>query len=300
MSDQSTDTVPDLEVLKIDSWTGEISPADRERAVSALEGGQVVYLPRLPFALEPEEREFLRPESSDGKAKNISYDPSTGTGRGGSYDEATTRRLNAMLARYAAMSERLVKALCVDYAENLRIGRTSYRPAQVRDRASSYRKDDKRLHVDAFPSSPMGGRRILRVFSNVNPEGLARVWHVGEPFEAYARRFLPQVGRQWPGTAWAMQMLRITKGRRTPYDHIMLQLHDLGKADEAYQKGGPQAEIRFPPGTTWMTYTDSTLHAALIGQYAFEQTFYLDPEAMRHPELSPLRVLERLTGHALV
>lgn len=300
MSDHQTGTVPELAVLQVDSWDGGYSAEERDLALTALESGHVVYMPSLPFVVAPEEREFLTPGASDGKAKNISYDPRTGTGRGGSYDASGTARLNAMLARFAAQAESLVKGLCVEYAETLATGRTSYRPAQVRDRESSYRKDDKRLHVDSFPSSPMGGRRILRVFSNINPEGVDRVWHVGEPFEAYARRFLPRVGRQWPGAAWAMQQLGITKGRRTPYDHIMLQLHDRGKADEDYQRNGPQREVRFPPGTSWMTYTDAALHAALVGQYALEQTFYLDPEAMHDPGQSPLRTLERLTGRALV
>jgi hypothetical protein len=31
-----------------------------------------------------------------------------------------------------------------------------------------------------------------------------------------------------------------------------------------------------------------------------EQTFHLPVAAMTHPERSPLRVLERLAGHALV
>ena len=35
----------------------------------------------------------------------------------------------------------------------------------------TWRKDDTRLHVDSFPATPSGGRRILRVFSNVNPDG---------------------------------------------------------------------------------------------------------------------------------
>ena len=56
----------------------------------------------------------------------------------------------------------------------------------------SWRADDRRLHVDAFPSRPNYGERILRVFTNVNPDGEPRVWRVGEPFEAVARRFLPR------------------------------------------------------------------------------------------------------------
>ena len=49
--------------------------------------------------------------------------------------------------------------------------RTSFRPGAIETRALSPRKDDKRLHVDAFPSSPVQGRRIFRVFTNAHPAG---------------------------------------------------------------------------------------------------------------------------------
>ena len=63
---------------------------------------------------------------------------------------------------------------------------------QVSTRKQSVRADDRRLHVDAFPSRPNYGERILRVFTNVNPDGEPRVWRVGEPFEDVAPRFLPR------------------------------------------------------------------------------------------------------------
>jgi hypothetical protein len=49
-----------------------------------------------------------------------------------------------------------------------------------------------------------------------------------------------------------------------------------------------------------MLFTDNVLHGALKGQYAFEQTFWLDVNAMREQERSPLRVLERLHERKLV
>ena len=71
--------------------------------------------------------------------------------------------------------------------------KTSLRPVEVSGRRQSWRKDDTRLHVDSFPSQPSCGKRILRVFSNVNPDGRPRVWKVGEPFEAVARKFWPEL-----------------------------------------------------------------------------------------------------------
>ena len=60
------------------------------------------------------------------------------------------------------------------YKGHLTRGNSSFRPSQVATRVTSWRKDDTRLHIDAFPSNPMHGTRLLRVFSNVNPSGQPR------------------------------------------------------------------------------------------------------------------------------
>jgi hypothetical protein len=145
----------------------------------------------------------------------------------------------------------------------------------------------------------MRGARILRVFTNVNPSGKPRVWHLGEPFEAFASRFLPKVPRPIPGRAWIEATLGITKGQRALYDHIMLHLHDQGKYDAEYQREAPRQEIAFASGSTWAAFTDQVLHAATGGQFALEQTFELPVAALLKPDLAPLRVLERLTGRTL-
>jgi hypothetical protein len=76
-------------------------------------------------------------------------------------------------------------------------------------------------------------------------------------------------------------------------------LHDLAKADAEFQRTSPQAQIEFAPGTTWVVYSDQVLHAAFSGQHLLEQTFLLDVDHLKHPQTSPLRTLERLTGRAL-
>ncbi len=80
----------------------------------------------------------------------------------------------------------------------------------------------------------------------------------------------------------------------------MLQLHDAMKRDADYQNATAQAEFRFPAGCTWLVYTDLVPHAAMSGQHAFEQTFYLPVEAMDDPSKSPQRVLESMMGRSLV
>jgi hypothetical protein len=208
--------------------------------------------------------------------------------------------LQKFLGRFAEHAKGLMNHLLPTYAPALEWGRTSYRPVQISNRATSARKDDRRLHVDAFPASPNGGKRIIRVFSNINPKNEGRVWRVGEAFETVAKTFLPRVKKPFPGKAQLLKTLRITKQFRSLYDHYMLQMHDRMKMDGDYQKRAQQTEVHFPAGCSWIVQTDQVSHAALKGQYVLEQTFYLPVEAMVDPGRSPLRVLEGLLGRELV
>ena len=266
---------------------------------AVLENGGVLSFPQLPFALSEAERSFLDPRWTDGKAKNISVRWPAGEMRGAAGDGAALAALRAMIVRYAESSERLALRLLPHYRGHLRRGNTSFRPVDVAGRASSWRQDDTRLHVDAFPSNPTHGTRLLRVFCNVHPAGRPRQWRVGEPFEAHAARYLAEIGRPWPGAAWLLEKLGITKRRRTEYDHLMLQLHDRAKSDAAFQRSSPQAAVDFAPGTTWLVFSDQVLHAAMGGQHMLEQTFYLEVEHQQRPATSPRRTLERLTGRTL-
>jgi hypothetical protein len=270
------------------------------RGVEAVvEDGRVLSFPRLAFALAEGERKFLDERWADGHAKNISVRWPSGELRGAAAEGADLDALRALIVRYAEQAEAFVLRLFPHYTGHLRRGNSSFRPAEVATRQTSWRKDDTRLHVDAFPSNPMHGTRLLRVFSNVNPAGRPREWRVGEPFEDHARRYLPKIGRPLPGSAWLMHALGVTKRRRTEYDHVMLQLHDRGKADLDFQRSGPQARVDFAPGTTWVVYSDQVLHAAMGGQHMMEQTFYLDVDNQQRPATSPLRVLERLLERPL-
>ena len=270
------------------------------RGVEAVvEAGEVLRFPYLPFALLESELRFRDPRWADGKAKNISVRWPGGEMRGAAGTGPELAALKAMLVRYAEQAQALVLRLFPHYAGHLRRGNTSFRPFDVGTRQSSWRKDDTRLHVDAFPSNPMQGTRLLRVFCNVNPSGKPREWRVGEPFEAHARRYLPSIARPLPGSAWLLAQTGITKRRRTEYDHVMLQLHDRAKADAAFQRDSPQARVNFAPGTTWVVYSDQVLHAAMGGQHMLEQTFYLETEHQQRPDASPRATLERLLGREL-
>ena len=270
------------------------------RGVEAtLEAGDVLRFPHLAFALLESELRFRDPRWTDGKAKNISVRWPAGELRGAAGTADELAALRAMIVRYADQSEALALRLFPHYRGHLMRGNTSFRPFDVAGRKTSWRKDDTRLHVDAFPSNPMQGTRLLRVFCNINPDGRPREWRVGEPFEAHAKRYLPVIPRPWPGSAWLLSKTGITKRRRTEYDHLMLQLHDRAKADAAFQRDSPQARVNFAPGSTWVVYSDQVLHAAMGGQHMLEQTFTLDVAHQQRPQTSPRGTLERLLGREL-
>jgi hypothetical protein len=283
--------------LDIDTWHPALAPDAQRDLARSLEGGAVLALPRLGFALSAAECRFLSPQWSDGRAKNISLEGASIKGARGT--AADLAELAAMVARFAASAAGLVTALFPAYAPYVVRARTSYRPQPAVGRDVSWRKDDSRLHVDAFPSRPTRGERILRVFTNVNPAA-PRVWRVGEPFEAMARTLLPRVPRPLPGSSLLLVAIRATKGRRSEYDHLMLGLHDAAKADLGYQRDCAQETVPFAPGTTWLCFSDQVMHAAVSGQYMLEQTIHLPPSALAAPERSPLAILERLTGRTLV
>ncbi|SIK40966.1 Protein of uncharacterised function (DUF2843) [Mycobacteroides abscessus subsp. abscessus] len=78
----------------------------------------------------------------------------------------------------------------------------------------------------------------------------------------------------------------------------MLQMHDRMKADADYQANGEQESFDFPPGSTWICFSDQTPHAAMTGQFMLEQTYMMPLTAMAHPELSPQHVMARQAGIA--
>jgi hypothetical protein len=283
-------------VAQLSEWFGVVGEVGWTEAVEA---GRVLFLPRLSFTLDAAEAALLSPALLARDARNISLD-AQGRLEGLAGDEALQGTVGGMMGRFARQARALIKGLFPAYDPHLRAAPTSLRPTEVSTREQSVRADDRRLHVDAFPSRPNHGERILRVFSNVNPQGQPRVWRIGEPFESVARRYLPRAKSYSPWQAKLLVSLHVTKTMRSEYDHLMLQMHDRMKADERYQREGAQQTVAFPPGSTWVCFSDQTVHAALSGQHMLEQTFHLPVDRQYAPEASPLAILTRLAGHPLV
>lgn len=258
----------------------------------SLESGKVLYFPNLNFHLE--NTVLLGSKAClDKKRKSMTYYIKDGSMKGIDSKNAHIMTFKNMMQSYTAFAENLITHLCPHYSSDIITGRTSFRPMEVKGRKTSYRKDDTRLHVDAFPSMPMDKNRILRVFSNVNPHQQDRIWKLGEPFEKVVSQFFPKLRAPWWNEFNILNALHITKQKRSLYDHYMLQLHNQMKYDVDYQAKAQQQTVPFAAGSTWVVYSDVTSHAALEGAYLLEQTFYLPFTKMQEPDLAPQSILEK-------
>lgn len=275
-----------------------------------LEAGNILFFPSVPFSFPQEEIDFLL-KQRQGKAKgrkNIAYKPQSDklTNHDPS-DAASAMRLKEILRNYSSRSVSLLSRLLAPYARDWKIDYTSFRPFQEMGRNLRLRARNDLLHVDAFPTRPLHGDRILRFFTNINPEE-SRRWITSEPFAELAKKYGAS-GVAFPKSTGYSLLDRIRrkmklglKGAglkiplRSPYDTFMLRLHNFLKEHEDFQKNCPKDHWEFPPNCCWAVFTDQVSHAALSGQYALEQTFLIPVKSLLRPEQAPVRVLERLTG----
>lgn len=273
-----------------------LDPTIKQQALTSLESGKVVYLPNHFFSMLPNERRLLTESVLDPKHKNISYDYRRQRVAGlikADLQSTVSTTMQQFMHRYAEFSKQLLDTLIPQYSTALVWGRTSYRPAEIKGRVSSKRKDDTRVHVDSFSATPVNGLRILRIFCNINPNGEPRIWHLGESFSNVLKTLSPRIRPYSAIRAQLLKLIKATKTLRTPYDHYMLGLHDTMKLDDEYQETLTKRCVEFPPHSTWLVFTDHVSHAALSGQFLLEQTFYLPVNAMANPDLSPLKQWER-------
>jgi 3-deoxy-D-manno-octulosonic acid hydroxylase-like protein len=293
--------------------TGWVRPEEKEARsrhyCESLESGQILLFPELPFALPAEDQEFLlRQEWAELRLhKNVSYRPSEDVLKGVSGSAATTDRLRSIFRNYAAAVIDFAGKFLSPYAGKWTIDFSSFRPFAEERRGLPLHKRNDLLHVDAFPSRPTHGGRILRIFTNLNPKQ-ARVWHTTDPFRSLAERYAEQAGLlRFAEQSWVSRTvedlgakLGFRPAGRTPYDMFMLSFHDYLKENTDFQKGCRKIRLEFPPLSTWLVLTDGVAHAVMSGQYALEQTFLLEPEALVVPDEAPYRILERIAGQPLV
>jgi hypothetical protein len=291
-------------------WVRSEQRDGRARAYcELLESGRILLFRELPFQLAAEDREFLLSQqwAELRLHKNVSYRPGEDILRGVSGDAATIERLHSILRNYAAQVIDFVTRFLTPYAGKCTVDFSSFRPFEEERRGLPLHKRNDLLHVDAFPSRPTRGGRILRVFTNLNP-AKPRVWNTTEGFEEIARRYAADAGlariAEDSVVTRTMQELGAKLGfrgmGRTPYDMFMLRFHDYLKENVEFQELCPKVRLEFPPLSTWIVYTDGVAHAAMSGQYALEQTFLVPPKTLVAPEQAPYRILERIAARPLI
>jgi 3-deoxy-D-manno-oct-2-ulosonic acid (Kdo) hydroxylase len=289
--------------------SGELNPERGNVLCEELESGNILYFPRTPFSFPEDELKFLLASKQTGATyhKNIAYRPTadriTGLDKAA---EADVDRLRSIMKGYSQRAERFLAALLLPYAGKWKLDFASYRPLEERGRPARLRARNDLPHVDAFPTRPTNGDRILRLFTNINPHQ-NRVWITTQNFEVVGPRFakkigLPRARSTNPLTIAARRLagvLHLPGATRSPYDDFMHRCHNAMKEDAAFQESCPKQRWEFPPCSTWIVFTDCVSHAVLEGQFALEQTFIVSRKAMVRPEKCPVAILERLAGHEL-
>jgi len=272
-----------------------------DRHARTLEEGRVLFFRRQPIEFSEEDRQYLAAQQREDSAvhKNVSYRPATGVLRGWSGSRESEERLKRILADFSTRAKQFVSSFLPAYAERMQLDYTSFRPLEEEGRQLPLHKRNDLLHVDAFPSRPTRGGRILRFFINVHT-AKPRVWNVGEPFPALAKHYAADAGlERIANQGGILRWFAIGRARYSAYDRFMLRFHDYLKENNAFQTGGEKTLLEFPPGSSWIAYTDGVPHAVLSGQHALEQTFIIPPDALVASEEAPIRVLEALCGRPL-
>jgi hypothetical protein len=271
-----------------------------------LERGAVEYFPVCPFPIPTgDDRAFLLEQRLASRAhKNISYDPGTGQAAGFLRCSSTqAERLRCLLADFSRQATAWLARMLPRYSAAWKLDRVSFRPEEEATRKLRLKARNDLLHVDAFPSRPTNGQRILRLFVNVNPSE-PRIWCTSEPFGKLLERFGQRAGLPTAqGIRWSRHLTRkvldlFQPGRpeRSVYDTFMLRFHDYLKACEEFQEKGPKRFWKFVPGSAWLVFTDTASHAALRGRFALEHSYFVLPQTLALPQESPPALLERACG----
>jgi hypothetical protein len=308
-----------VHAISLEEVNASLATTAGEERVSSwcalLEAGGILYFPETPVPIPAEDLNILLTGHQTGSSlhKNIAYKPAIDKLSGVDAKAASAaemEQLQGVMRRYSAAVAGFLAKFLAPYRERWNLDYASFRPIEEDGRDLPVRRRNDLLHTDSFPTRPTYGRRILRFFHNIHPTK-TRDWVTGEPFAQVLPKFAPgklAVPHADGAAATAGKKLAQLTGlaglapqwKRGPYDEFMMRLHNTMKEDAEFQANCLKEYFQFPPGSSWMVYTETTPHAVLAGQYALEQTFLVDPAAMVTPESAPVAVLEKMAGARLV
>ena len=292
-----------------------LAPGDSAIA-EALESNHIVFFPRCPIRLPDEATlSYLRGDlPARLKLKNISYHPEADRIAGLDADAETSERLTGILRDHLAQVSAFLHERIAHLTADWTIGTCSFRPIQERGRNLKPHASNELVHVDAGAYGATDGDRILRFFVNFS-DSEDRVWATKGPIEDLLDRFGREAGlvdelgrlrvrltKSAPDRALSglvTGLARVNPLARvldtTPYDRAMRRLHNYMKDDTAFREDlRGYEQIRFPPNSAWMVFTDSVSHASVSGQFAFVTTIIIPRRNMKRPQFAPFNVLAAL------
>lgn len=274
-----------------------LAPAER------LESGEILVFADCPFPLPtPEERQFLfRQRVLSRFHKNITYNPANGRVAGFDRQPAqAVQLLQSTLARFSRCACCWLAEFLPQYAAAWRPDRASYRPEEEALRKLRPTARNDLLHLDAFPTRPSHGDRLLRLYVNLHASE-PRVWATSDPFATLLERFGPHVGLPPAASSWPRRLVQLFRpdadGRS--YDQFMLKLHHFLKRNDDFQERSAKKLWHFPSGSAWLLFTDGLSYAELRGQHALEHSFFVPARALTLPERAPAALLDKACGRAV-
>jgi hypothetical protein len=288
----------------------DFSDRSPEEIEDALETGRVVYFPRCPIDLPPEQDiEWLR-SGLDANLKNLSYHPESDSVPRFDADAETRTRVENLLRDHGKRVAEFWHRVLPDFMPGATIGTTSFRPVEEKGRNLKARSSNELIHIDAGAYGATNGSRILRFFVNVHPER-DRVWGTKGSFEQIMQRN-PEL---WTAAKGGKPHVPTKKGAldhlysglvgaaskvyplfrvidSSPYDRSMRRIHNYMKETPSFKQDETDfQEVRFPPFSAWMVFTDGISHAALTGQYAFISTALIPLDNCRSLDRTPYGIL---------
>ena len=274
-----------------------------------LEEGDILFFERIPFPLSPQDRRFLLSQKQTGAQfhKNIAYRPHldriTGFKKG---SEADRLQLLEIMRRFSDSTVDYLARLLPAYARDWHVDYASFRPQEEAGRQLRLRARNDLLHVDSFPTRPTRGDRILRFFTNINPDQPRR-WQTADPFPRLieylqSKGSIPshllappgRITRAGRSLKAKLRQLGLPLRVGSAYDDFMLRLHHYLKENQHLLSNFPTYSWDFPAGSSWLVFTDIVPHAALSGRFALEQTLIVSRASQALPEAAPLSILQRL------
>ncbi len=241
-----------------------------------LEKGNILFFLKTPFSIPEEIEEYFSRKS-----------------------KLAAHEIQKVLESYSMKVTEFLSQLLPAYAARWKPDKAVFRPFQKQVQG-------EKLQVDAFAARPLHGWRVLRFFTNIHPTEGKR-WATSKSFAELAQEFagkvlpFPKSCTHSLGARLERKMKELLasaglKGAlRSPYDQFMLRLQRFLRQNEEFQVDGAKIHWDFPPGSSWVLFTDQVSHAALSGLHALEQMFLIPTQALLYPDQAPISILERLS-----